>query len=177
MAQADKVPRNLQAMSDYWHGLAGGATPARDLLEPRAIKPLLPYVLLVELESRPFRVRYRLTGTAVDAATGLCLTGHYLDEFTLGKTAEAVEQLHDRYKHCSESGQPSLGYYNWPSVAGYPIHLWFGLFPLKVAGLVRQCLAIEDYGNLSGAGRLSRWDGEDIDYRDTRRRAVSWAAR
>ena len=171
----DKMPRNLQAMSDYWRGLAGGATPARDQFDPRAIKPLLPYVMLAELENQPFRVKYRLTGTAVDAATGLCLTGRYLDEFAAGKTADAVEQLQDCYKQCSETGQPRLGHYNWLSVAGYPIHLWFGLFPLKVDGIVRQCLAIEDYGNLGGAGRLSRWSGDDFEQHDNRRRGVTWA--
>jgi hypothetical protein len=63
---ADVDPR-LAALVRYWTGLGReGRLPARAAIEPRALGPLLPYVLLVDLvEREPLRLRYRLIGTGV----------------------------------------------------------------------------------------------------------------
>lgn len=39
--------------------------------------------MLVEFERDPFRVRYRVTGSGIDEATGYNLTGRYLDKFLI----------------------------------------------------------------------------------------------
>ena len=38
--------------------------------------------------------------------------------------------------------------YHWPADHDLARLIWMGLFPLRVDGAVRQCIAIEDYGPL-----------------------------
>jgi hypothetical protein len=142
-------PRNLEFMFNYWRGLAEGAVPERALLDPGALKPHLPCLLIAEFETDPFRVRYRMTGTKVDQITGMSLTGHYLDEFFTGRADDAVFALQANYENCWRSGEPCIDSYSWPSERGYMMNIWYGLFPLKVDGVIRQCLAMEDYAELT----------------------------
>ena len=49
----------------YWLGLAQGAVPDRVDFDPGTVKPLLPNIMLIEIEDAPFRVRFRLSGTRI----------------------------------------------------------------------------------------------------------------
>jgi hypothetical protein len=142
-------PRNLEFIFNYWQGLAAGAVPDRALVDPGALKPFLPCLLIAEFETSPFRVRYRMTGTKVDQVTGLSLTGRYLDEFASGRADDAVRALIASYESCWRTGKPYIGSYSWPSERGYQLNVWYGLFPLLVDGEIRQCLAMEDYAELT----------------------------
>lgn len=142
-------PRNLEFLLNYWRGLADGAVPDRALLDPGALKPYLPYILIAEFEFDPFRVRYRMTGTKVDQMSGRSLTGHYLDEFATGTADEAIRSIMANYERCWRSGEPYIGSYSWPTERGYSLNIWYGLFPLKIGGEIRQCLAMEDYAELT----------------------------
>jgi hypothetical protein len=141
------VPPRITQLAGYWNTLGDGAAPDRERLDPGAIKPLLPYLLLIEFEDDPFRIRYRLTGTRVDEMTGMNITGRYLDEFARGDYREAIDTIHQSYRSCRSSGRSVIQTYLWPN-DGFMREIWMGLFPLRVGGEVRQCLAIEDYGEL-----------------------------
>jgi hypothetical protein len=138
---------SLDILLRYWQSLGGGETPERALVDPAALKPLLPFLYIVEYEFDPFRVRYILTGTEVDVWNGFNLTGRYVDEFIATDTTGANQTLLDCYTQAQAHGRPIFGSYNWPTRAGYPLEVRFGLFPLKVNGVIRQCLAIEDYSS------------------------------
>jgi hypothetical protein len=142
------TPQKVRQLAEYWLSLGGGTAPERSLLEPRAIITLLPYVLLIEFEDEPFRVRYRLTGTKVDEMTGINITGRTLDEFATGEYRDVVENIQRCYARCRQTGQAVIESYPWPNDRDLSRLVWMGLFPLKLGGEVRQCISIEDYGPL-----------------------------
>ncbi len=142
-------PPNLEFLYTYWRNLAGGAVPERSMVDPAALKPYLPCLLIAEFETDPFRVRYRMTGTKVDQISGRSLAGHYLDEFASGRADDSIWALMAAYENCWRTGEHYIGTYTWPSDRGYNLNVWYGLFPLKVDGVIRQCLAMEDYAELT----------------------------
>jgi hypothetical protein len=144
----DGTPDKVRRLAEYWLSLGGGAAPERSLLEPGALIEILPFVLVVELEDLPFRVRYRLTGTKVDEMTGMNITGRYLDEFATAEYREVVEGIQRCYARCRETGQAVIASYHWPNDRDLARLVWMGLFPLRINGEVRQCISIEDYGPL-----------------------------
>jgi hypothetical protein len=150
-------PTNIGQLSAYWRSLADGQTPHRRQLQLDPIKDLLPYLLLIEFEDDPFRVRYRLTGTVVDQMTGMNITGRYLDEFAVGIYTEPVQQLQRDYLRARTGGQPVIETYHWPAGNGYFQHVAYGLFPFMVDGVVSQCLSIEDYGELTYDTQIIDW--------------------
>ncbi len=121
--------------------------PARTMVKPEEIKPLLPYLYIVEFEDAPFRVHYRLTGSGVDQWLGVSIVGHYLDEFLAVEPRAPIEYLLACYRRAWETGQPVIDSYKWPNQAGRLMDVHFGLFPLTVDGAIRQCLAIEEYAS------------------------------
>lgn len=134
----------IDALEKYWHALNGGATPSRAQLDPAHIKHLLPHVYIVEFDPDPFRVRFRLVGTAADAWNGFSLVGRCLDEFLATDDYGANRILIDCYRRAFDSGQPAFGSYPWPSRAGYRSEVRFGLFPLTIDGKVAQAISIEE---------------------------------
>jgi hypothetical protein len=142
------TPERVRQLAEYWLSLGNGAAPERSLLEPGAILQLLPFVLIVEFEDAPFRVRYRLTGTKVDEMTGINITGRTLDEFATGEYRNVVEGIQLCYAKCRETGQAVIESYHWPNDRDLSRLVWMGLFPLRVNGEIRQCISIEDYGPL-----------------------------
>ncbi|MBK8160273.1 MAG: PAS domain-containing protein [Rhodospirillaceae bacterium] len=152
---------SIDPLHRYWRSLADGATPQRALIDPAAIKALLPYLYIIAYEFDPFRVRYILTGTEVDRWNGMNLTGRYVDEFIATDTSGANQILLDCYAEAQASGQPVFGAYQWPMRAGYPLTVKFGMYPLLVDGVVRQCLAIEDYTSFPAEAELEAVPVED----------------
>jgi hypothetical protein len=148
LTPSETPPLRLLQLEAYWRSLAAGSVPDRRLLEPGRIVSLLPYVLIAALESDPFRVRYRLTGTRVDEMTGLNITGRYLDEFAQGEYRDVVKGIQDAYVLAQQQGRPVMAPYYWPNQGGMMREVWMGIFPLLVDGAIRQCISIEDYGAL-----------------------------
>lgn len=136
---------HIAALSRYWQSLNGGEAPARAQIDPVAIKPLLPHIYLVEFRTDPFRVYYRLSGTATDQWNGIPLSGRYLDEFLVGDKYGANRHVIDSYEQVWRTGRPVIGHYLWPTRGGYKADVHFGLFPLTVDGLVAQAISTEDY--------------------------------
>jgi hypothetical protein len=154
------TPRNITTLSDYWHGLADGKTPERAQFRIEEVQPLLPYLMLCDFEFAPFRLRYRLSGTRVDAMTGMNLAGRYLDEFLDGAYGETVREMLGFYEEVSRTGRPHVFTYPWVGDNPRQKVIWVGLFPLKVNGVVAQCVSIEDYGEFNEGedGRLEPLD-------------------
>jgi hypothetical protein len=70
----------IRSFHDWWRATSNGGIPDRADFQPVDFKHMLPYVLISYVEHAPFRIRYRLVGTRVVEATGLDLTGLYLDK-------------------------------------------------------------------------------------------------
>jgi hypothetical protein len=84
----------LRQLLEHWQDLCRDrALPSRADLDPAAMKPLLPYVYLVDVSHRPLRFRYRLVGTALVEFTGRDVTGKFVDEATYGAAAAPIYRL------------------------------------------------------------------------------------
>ena len=151
------MPRDFDLLHTYWHSLADGSVPDHDLVDPGSVLELLPYLMIVEFEERPFRVRYRLSGSKLDYVSNAELTGRYLDEFAIdldrdgkndpdGPRNQAVATLSRLYMACRDQHKPVYGVYGWPDKKSYLWQVEVAMFPLLVRGEVRQCLALEYYG-------------------------------
>jgi hypothetical protein len=136
---------NIRRLHDYWQSLADGAVPERRELDPAAIKPLLPHICIVAFEQDPFRVYYRLSGTKVDDLNGFNLTGTYLDQLMATDTSGGAAHLQAYYQRCFDTGKPCFSAYSWPTRSGGHLKVNFAMFPLLVAGVVGQAIAIEDW--------------------------------
>lgn len=72
----------LKKLYAYWLGKKRARpAPSRTDIDPLEIAPLLPYVMLVDVERAPLRFRYRLVGTEIVCNVGDDFTGRYLDTF------------------------------------------------------------------------------------------------
>jgi hypothetical protein len=156
-ADMEPLPEPFRILNDYWQGLAGGQVPERERIDIGRLKTILGYLMLVEFTEEPFRVRYRLTGTAVDRMTGLNITGRYLDEFAAGPFMAPIRYIESCYRLVRDSGRHFFGHYDWPVEDGLVKRTMMGLFPLSVGGRIRQCLSIENYGHFEAERTPIDW--------------------
>ena len=130
----------IRALCDYWKSKCNDvAPPPRSAIEPAEIRPLLPYLILTELEPDPFRITYRLVGTAVARMHG--------DDFT-GRDHDAVASLAesgiaDSYRRVVATRAPVFGRTGLDAGDQSWIGFEYAIFPLSDDGLtVNKCLAI-----------------------------------
>ncbi|HVJ42299.1 MAG TPA: PAS domain-containing protein [Dongiaceae bacterium] len=72
---------STRSLFAYWRAShRDDMPPRRTEIDPAAIKPILPFILLGDIETDPFRVLFRLVGTAVADFSRHDFTGQYLDE-------------------------------------------------------------------------------------------------
>ena len=134
----------IRQLHDYWKSKCSDVVPPpRSAIEPGEIRPLLPYLLLSEVSAEPFRILYRLVGTAVARRHGDDFTGR--DHGSVASLAESG--LADSYRRVFASKAPVFG--RTALYAGD--HSWIGfeyaLFPLSDDGdTVNKCLAIHCSG-------------------------------
>jgi hypothetical protein len=154
------TPKNIALLAAYWRNLAGCETPERAQFRIEEVQPLLPYLILCDFELNPFRLRYRLSGTRVDQMTSMNLAGRYLDEFLGGSYDDAIHDMLGFYEEASRTGRPHIWNYPWAGDNPKRKVIWAGIFPLKLNGVIAQCVSIEDYGdyNESEDGRLEVLD-------------------
>jgi PAS domain len=71
-----------RAAYEHWAALrpAADRLPGRRHFDPMAVPQLLPNIVLLDVEGRPPRFRYRVVGTRMVDALGTDLTGRWLDE-------------------------------------------------------------------------------------------------
>lgn len=133
----------IRSLQQWWVDHANGGIPDRADFEPPAFRSTLPYLLISDVEHTPFRIRYRLVGTRVVAATGYDITGHYLDE--LDTTNEEEPWLED-YALCYRTRRPIMGTTSVLTRTGLRFSYEFGIFPVTKGGSnLEQFIAVEDY--------------------------------
>lgn len=136
--------RSLQA---WWTMKCGLDIPDRSDLDPNDIKPLLPNLFISDVEHDPFRIRYRLVGTRAIEATGLDITGRYLDDLL---PADSSECWTEYYRQAYRTRCPVFGTSVAPTTSGGHFSYEFGLFPLRKGGSdIQQFVALEDYFDLT----------------------------
>lgn len=138
-----RSPR-IRALHDYWKSKCSDVVPPpRSAIEPAEIRPLLPYLLLTELTDAPFRIGYRLVGTAVVRWHGEDFTGR-----EHGSVASLADSgLEDSYRQAVATKAPVFGrtalYAGDQSWIGFE----YAIFPLSDDGkTINKCLAIECAG-------------------------------
>jgi hypothetical protein len=139
----------LNALYGYWCSRQNGQLPKRVDIEPADIKSLLPYILIVDIEQNPFRVFYRLVGTAVAHFSGMDFTSTYLDDLAFDICAR--DDLVRAYRSVCEARRPGRGM-AFPQIS-HPsaLDVEYLICPLvNDADAVVQCLVIEDYVPVSG---------------------------
>jgi hypothetical protein len=78
-------PKTRQ-LYDYWLSIhpPGGGLPGRQHFDPHQVPLVLSGLRLVEVETNPFRLRYRLVGSRIDRVIGHSFTGRWVDEVHAG---------------------------------------------------------------------------------------------
>ncbi|MCA3268376.1 MAG: PAS domain-containing protein [Azospirillum sp.] len=97
---------NILAVLHYWNGKKKDRHPPfRSDIDPCEIPRFLPGIWLLDVETAPFRLRYRLVGTNIVDAIGDDPTGRYLDE--AHPHIRQIDGFFDRYRKALETGIPS----------------------------------------------------------------------
>jgi hypothetical protein len=164
-SSSEEIEQAIPVIADlhrYWSSLNGGSAPERASVDPVSIKSLLPHLLLVDFEFEPFRVSYRLTGTAIDRAAGFNLTGRSLDDFLVEPLKEGALQLLDAYERAAISGAPQIATYRWLKSWPAEYSVPFGIFPLSVNGKITQALAIEQVCHLPPFQQGKTWQDWEV---------------
>src|SRR5215831_1023405 len=105
----------VRTLNEWWmRARKANGLPTRGDFDPIAFKPLLPHLIIADVERDPFRVHYRLAGTRVVAFTGFEFTGRYVDELA---PAEAAALLQDCYRTVYDSRRPLFGSVTEPTTA------------------------------------------------------------
>jgi PAS domain len=99
-------PRATQ-LYRYWRSIhpCPGLLPGRQHFDPVAVPELLPAIWLLDVARDPFRLRYRLCGTAVVGAIGREVTGLWLDE--AHSDGDATAEYIARCRRLVREGAPS----------------------------------------------------------------------
>ena len=146
----------IRSLNGWWHRQGAGDIPDRADLDPAAMTPLLPNLFIADVEHQPFRIRFRLVGTRAVEATGMDITGCYLDELL---PPDPDEPWLEYYRRAYEERAPVFGCSEAPTRSGGRFNYEFGLFPLRQGGReVAQFVAIEDYFDLTSTlTELKEW--------------------
>lgn len=140
---AFRSPR-LDALYRYWCTRREGELPQRADIEPWDIKPLLPNIMLVDIHRDPFRIFYRLVGTAVAFFSGMDFTGTFLDELAFDICA--IEDLSLAYQSVCAARRPGSGMAFAQISNQSVLDVEYLICPLvNASGEVTHCLVIEDY--------------------------------
>lgn len=137
----------IQQLFLYWQSKCGAdSIPLRQDIKPEEVADILPYLLLVEFEQNPFRVKFRLVGTKVVDVTGYEFTGKYLDEIA---GAEDRRPFHECYEIASKSESPVITHITWRFGEDTTGDYDFCVLPLESDGRVAtMAVAIECYDRL-----------------------------
>ena len=157
LAKHDIESALIDQLESYWRSKRGaGNLPARDDIDPADLVPLLPYILLTELEPAPFRVRFRLVGTQVVAQSGKDFTGCYLDELSFHDNAMHFSEV---YHRVAEHAAPVYGLSEMLCMGSGVMGFYFAVFPLAQDGrAASHAIAVEDYRSVTELEQTSRWN-------------------
>lgn len=134
----------VETLYRYWRSRRSDGLPRRADIDPADIKSLLPNILIVDIHRDPFRVYYRLVGTAVAHCSGLDFTGTFLDELAFDICA--TEDLHHAYQSVCDTLRPGIGMAFAQINHQSALDIEYLICPLvDDGGKVSQCLVLEDY--------------------------------
>lgn len=134
----------VKTLCDWWSANADAVgIPDRGAFDIVEHRLLMPNVMISEVETEPFRIRYRLVGTRVVANLGVDFTGRYLDEL-IGPDFQVPWM--DYYRQAFAERRPLMGALTEPTKSGNTFTYEFGVFPIARGGpAVEQFIALEDY--------------------------------
>jgi hypothetical protein len=134
----------IAALARYWDQVRGPrAMPTWRDIDPAAIKPLLPHILVSRYEWQPFRVRYVIVGTWLAQFAGGEFTGRYLDE--LDFSGEDTDWLAHHQRFIAEA-KPTFGVCRFVTQSGLERDYESGMFPIAGEdGKIERALGIEDF--------------------------------
>lgn len=139
----------IHEMLAYWQSKrAAGRLPRPADIDPTEIPRLIASIVICDIETKPFRVRYRLAGTRQVHILGNELTGRYVDEMNW----EEGPFVHRIFARAHETAAPVFGFYYWGFRENTPGASEFGLFPLSEDGVtVNRVLGIDEFLPESGS--------------------------
>lgn len=129
----------------YWESVKRDrAMPERADIDPAEIRDLLPHLELVDIDQEPFRVHYRLVGTALVHSVGFDYTGANIDELMFGTADETTWTR--LFRQLCRDKAPLYGLSTHPYGPNDVITHEFAMFPLSDDGVsVSKAVNIEDY--------------------------------
>lgn len=133
----------IRDMLAYWERKrAGRPLPHPADIDPTEIPKLIASIVICDLESNPYRVRFRLAGTRQVHVLGSELTGRYVDEMNWPEGPF----VHRIFAQARDERAPVFGFYYWGFREGTPGASEFGLFPLSEDGeSVTRVLGIDEF--------------------------------
>jgi hypothetical protein len=152
-AQYDKT----RVLLAYWHELHRlHARPARSDLDPAAMKPLLANLLTGNVETKPFRIHYKLVGTRVAECSRFDFTNRYLDELASEDRDDVDWEA--CYRQLHRLRRPLIGEANVKGAGGLVIDSYeFAILPLwRGEDPAGSFVAIEVYDGIV-AHRVPDW--------------------
>ena len=89
LASSDE--RSFSFLIEYWQSKhRDGRLPGRTAIDPAELKPVLPQLLLIDVEHEPLDFRYRLAGTLTYDIFGFDLTGKRVRDIPPADWGETV---------------------------------------------------------------------------------------
>lgn len=136
----------LRLLFDYWNKLREDRA-APDISDVDALyipAAALPYVILIDVEYEPSRVRYRLVGTHGVEAAGWDYTGKYADELDMPNTM--AQEVQENFTYAIQN-RPMFANYDWPLRDGRGIvNVELIQLPLLRHNKVTRCFCAEHVG-------------------------------
>lgn len=145
-----------RALFAYWQTLQATGRPTRASLDPFEMKPCLSNLLTGDIETRPFRVLYRLVGTLVAEYTQCDFSNRYLDELDYsGRDDVDWERC---YREIHRTRQPLIGECSLRGAAGRIIASYeYAILPLwRGEDPAGSFVAIEVYDDVD-TRRIPDW--------------------
>ena len=139
----------VRRLHAHWEQVRGGRPmPARGDIDPAAIKPLLPNLVIADVFHDPLRVRYRLVGTSVVEHSRFDFTGKWLHEVDFGEPQDWI----GLYEIFVREKRPLFDRSEIPfeDEIRPPQPYEFCMLPLSADGTtVTGMISLEDYGVLT----------------------------
>lgn len=146
---ASVASAKVRQLHAHWEQVRGGRLlPARGDIDPSALKPLLPNIVIADVFHDPLRVRYRLVGTSVVEHSRFDFTGKWLHEVDFGEPQDWI----GLYAIMVREKRPLFDRSEIPFVDAVrpPQPYEFCMLPLSADGATATgMISIEDYGALS----------------------------
>jgi hypothetical protein len=121
--------------------------PLKSAIDAFVLRRFLPYIVLTDIHRDPFRVRYRLVGTALVAANKEDYTGKWLADS--GWDQETIDLNLALYRRLADEAAPVYGLskVRWDGRMEYRFE--WALFPMSDDGVhVTHCLGVDDYSGV-----------------------------